>query len=429
MVSSHEQKQDACQKPRQARHKWEGQSLVEFAIILPVLLIVLFVLVELARVMHAWLAVENGARFGVRYAVTGEFDPAHCDTPGACSGKKDKQEARVDSIHDVAWSGSTSILRLEEGVTGADQPGFFQVTVCRPEDLTTPGSTFDTYGCGTGEFAGEPGERVSVVVEFNHPLIVPGLSSVWPQLRLSARRESTVETYHIVLSGGVPPENTPPAPPPSRTPDPTATVTQTIPDKLPRCEALYMKWPFVSEDRPYFLVNFDDANHDEGFVGEIVRVDVWWPADYAYLLRLQEIHIHEQDEDHGNPPWGRKQVIWKGNLKSDTGTHSTFPSGVTTYRYSKMRVFFAGVDTLEEASGGYGIRVYVKYPELVEPCVRERSTWVFPPPTPGPSPTPENTSPPRPTSPNPTSTSTMTSPPTRTPTPRGPEPTLPNPGD
>ena len=43
-----------------------SQGLVEFALILPVLLLTIFVIIELARVMHAGLAVENGARFGVR---------------------------------------------------------------------------------------------------------------------------------------------------------------------------------------------------------------------------------------------------------------------------------------------------------------------------------------------------------------------------
>ena len=37
------------------------------------LLPVLFVIIELGRLLAAWMAVENGARFGVGYAVTGEY--------------------------------------------------------------------------------------------------------------------------------------------------------------------------------------------------------------------------------------------------------------------------------------------------------------------------------------------------------------------
>ena len=56
-----------------------GQGLVEFAIILPVLLLILFGIIEFARLLQAWLAVENASRFAVRYAVTGSFDPQFCD--------------------------------------------------------------------------------------------------------------------------------------------------------------------------------------------------------------------------------------------------------------------------------------------------------------------------------------------------------------
>ncbi len=52
---------------------------MEFALILPVLLLILFGIIEIARLLQAWLAVENAARFAVRYAVTGSFDPQFCD--------------------------------------------------------------------------------------------------------------------------------------------------------------------------------------------------------------------------------------------------------------------------------------------------------------------------------------------------------------
>ena len=50
-----------------------AQGMVEFAIILPVLLVALFVIIEFGRLFHAWLVVENGAS-----AVTDEekVDPA-----------------------------------------------------------------------------------------------------------------------------------------------------------------------------------------------------------------------------------------------------------------------------------------------------------------------------------------------------------------
>jgi len=67
----------------QRKRRFRGQTLVEFALVLPVMLMVLFVIIEMARLLHAWLAVENGARFGIRYAVTGEYDQAFCYACGS----------------------------------------------------------------------------------------------------------------------------------------------------------------------------------------------------------------------------------------------------------------------------------------------------------------------------------------------------------
>jgi hypothetical protein len=55
-----------------------AQSMVEFALALPVLLLATFGVIEFGRLMQAWLALENGARFGVRYAVTGEYNKKYC---------------------------------------------------------------------------------------------------------------------------------------------------------------------------------------------------------------------------------------------------------------------------------------------------------------------------------------------------------------
>ena len=61
---------------RSTRHF--GQGLVEFALVLPVLLALIFAIIEIARLLYSWLAVQNAARFAVRYAVTGNFDKQYC---------------------------------------------------------------------------------------------------------------------------------------------------------------------------------------------------------------------------------------------------------------------------------------------------------------------------------------------------------------
>ena len=57
----------------------QAQALVEFALAMPIFLVMLFGIVEFGRLMQAYLALENGARFGVRYAASGNFDVTQCD--------------------------------------------------------------------------------------------------------------------------------------------------------------------------------------------------------------------------------------------------------------------------------------------------------------------------------------------------------------
>lgn len=222
-----------------------AQAMVEFALTLPVLLVTIFTMIEVSRLLFAWLAVENGARFGIRYAVTGQADPGYVNA-GDCdhfydrwgincvSGEDEKilNAARVLSIEDVARTGATGIS-LDGSLNwaaGWSQPGYFKVTVCSQSDTYSdpvPGRFASdwTAACTPAENAGEPGAHIWVVVDFNHPLILPIVSDAWPILHLTARRDGIVENFRtsrIVGSGGLP------APPDTATPTPTDTHTPTL---------------------------------------------------------------------------------------------------------------------------------------------------------------------------------------------------------
>jgi hypothetical protein len=212
------------QKDGDGERSRKGQGLVEFALILPVLLTAFFVIIELARLYHAWSAVENGARFGIRYAITGEFDSSNCSGP--CDDESEEETARIATVKDVTWAGSETIIRLDEGTGSQTDQGFFNITVCQPDNLVGPATTFDTYDCNPAEDAGDPGEKVAVVVEFNHPVLVPIISNIVSEIRLTAQREATVETFREVKSDSAP-GYSPPPPAPSYTPPPTATPLPT----------------------------------------------------------------------------------------------------------------------------------------------------------------------------------------------------------
>jgi hypothetical protein len=50
-------------------HKSKGQELAEFAIVLPLLLFIVFGLLDLGRLFHALITITNAAREGARYGI------------------------------------------------------------------------------------------------------------------------------------------------------------------------------------------------------------------------------------------------------------------------------------------------------------------------------------------------------------------------
>src|SRR5689334_10854678 len=63
----------AGRRPGPARRpKSIGQSLVEFALVAPILLLVIFGIIDLARIIQAQVTINNAARQAVRFAITGQ---------------------------------------------------------------------------------------------------------------------------------------------------------------------------------------------------------------------------------------------------------------------------------------------------------------------------------------------------------------------
>lgn len=65
---------------KRSRRAWRrgerGQALAEFALIAPVLLLLIFGLIDTARLYQSWVTIQHAAREGARYGVTGRTDCA-----------------------------------------------------------------------------------------------------------------------------------------------------------------------------------------------------------------------------------------------------------------------------------------------------------------------------------------------------------------
>lgn len=58
------------------RSNERGQTLAEFALLVPLLVILIFGFVDVSRIYQSWVTIEGAAREGARYGVTGRSD---CD--------------------------------------------------------------------------------------------------------------------------------------------------------------------------------------------------------------------------------------------------------------------------------------------------------------------------------------------------------------
>ena len=246
-------------------NKDRGQAMVEFVISLPILLFVLFGIIEFARMTFAWMAVQNAARFGIRYAVTGEFDEVYCVEAGNYLGATyinadkhggDPQDcivpdsytgadsndlerelidhARLFSIQDAAIGGGTG-LWLRPNVAGnyeqylanhnaafigfPAEKGFYHITVCsnRNNQFAVDYNNYPIPLCldlleldpitmlppQLMDDAGGPGDRVKIHVEHEHPLFLPLLTNIWPSVTLRAERDGIVEKFRTSRVIGV----------------------------------------------------------------------------------------------------------------------------------------------------------------------------------------------------------------------------------
>lgn len=126
--------------PRRSTHHTErtanskGQSLVEFAIMIPVLLLIFGGALDLGRLFYAHVAIENAAKEGALY---GASNPA-CDGPTAdCSDP-----------NNVRWHVETESIGIPDvGITVTCSSGspadceaddYYQVTVTSTFTIVTP---------------------------------------------------------------------------------------------------------------------------------------------------------------------------------------------------------------------------------------------------------------------------------------------------
>jgi hypothetical protein len=456
-----------------------AQGMVEFALALPVLLLLLFGVIEFGRIFQAWLSVQNGARFGVRYAVTGEYNPAYCGLADAALGygaadAADGQIdcrvppsyggafetmtnelidwARIPSIRDVAQAGAMAIQK--DTNAGIGQPRFFKVTICSSRDENndqvadfgfTPSdqTNFIPATCSPTDDAGAPGDRVIIAVDFNHPLILPLISTVWPQVHLVSRREGVVERFRTSRVINLPLDISLPTYTPTNTLTPlppTATNTASPPTATPTpdCSLIYPSGSRIFNAHFEFQVYNDNVAS-----ARLIRSVLVWPTNWGMVFDYKQFNNNKYyDIDSTSSPVdvllsspitinGRSAPGWRAHFNN-------LPANITTGYFSSDLTFeFPGwgncsvfADLLITATPTATetrtptVTLTPPLPTLTRtasPTAPTRTPTQTPTITPSPTATqflsPTPTTPPVPTTPAPSATQTGTPTITRTPTP------------
>ena len=134
----------SCGEIRFARTRRLGLSIVETALAIPILLLLIFGIVDVGRVLFAHMTFQHAVREAGRFAVTGRTSPGTGGT-----------HPRLDSIIQVVVNDSQPFL------------------------LTAGDVQISSAGGGSGS-AGGPGDRVTIHVAHSVRLLTPLIGVFFP---------------------------------------------------------------------------------------------------------------------------------------------------------------------------------------------------------------------------------------------------------
>jgi hypothetical protein len=213
-------KADVGNQMKEKGHRFsQGQALVEFALIVTVLLMMIFLIIESARIMWGWNSVQNAAREGARYATTGQFDGPNCAVSNLSKFSGLCGDLRAASIISVTHKGLSG-LPIDETSTTFEDDNYYDIQIWG----------VDTNSQLQPNTGGSPGNPVVVRVTYRVPIITPFFRPIVRSIPLYGQVTMTNESFGQLGGSnqgtGVAPELPPlPTPGPTETPTPSPTHT------------------------------------------------------------------------------------------------------------------------------------------------------------------------------------------------------------
>jgi Flp pilus assembly protein TadG len=122
-----------------------GQSMVEFAVILPILVMLLLAIWQVGVVFHNYLTITDAARVGARAAAVNRATPT-----GSCQAARNAIQATVSAAQWTRMNsapGSITCTPTAPGPVGSSYkvsityPFQFNIFIARPQQLMTASAT------------------------------------------------------------------------------------------------------------------------------------------------------------------------------------------------------------------------------------------------------------------------------------------------
>ncbi len=152
---------------RHAVQRQAGQALAEFAMVLPVLVLLIFGLVDTSRLYQSWVTMQHAAREGARYGVTGRIDCAAA-SPDRLNCIEHTVRANADSLTNTSSN-------LEVFVKSWQYPAY-----ANPATEGSPGDQCDA---------------LEVRVEYDFTPSIPMIGNIFGPVHMVARERLVNEPF------------------------------------------------------------------------------------------------------------------------------------------------------------------------------------------------------------------------------------------
>jgi len=191
-----------------SRQRTRAQGVVEFALVLPVLLLILLVAIDFGRALYGWVVIQNSARIAANFA--------GLNASAWQSGNAATQQEYEQSI------------LLDFSTANCDIP----TAAALPEPVFTDGTDTAVSG-GPADTNYDVGDSVVVELDCDFHLITPVIGAILGDtIQIAGRSEFRIRAGDI--AGLAHPTQIPPPPTPTPTPAPTPVPPPPPPVPCPR---------------------------------------------------------------------------------------------------------------------------------------------------------------------------------------------------